>query len=46
MKKKSKIRNGYALALKKRCKGGKHKSKKIKRISGKNKQKEILNEIF
>lgn len=43
MKKKSKIRNAHSVAAKKR-KAGKIKSKKDKRVNGKNLQTEFLKE--
>lgn len=46
MKKKKSTRNAYVMAMKKRCKGGKHRSKKDKRKSGKNKEREILDEKY
>jgi hypothetical protein len=39
-------RNEYVVAMKKSRKGGPMKNKKDKRKSGKNKQKEILEEVF
>jgi hypothetical protein len=42
MKKKLSTRNPYCVAMKKHCKGGKHRSKKDKRKSGKNKEREFL----
>ena len=44
MKKKSKIRNGIAVAMNKSRKGGVMSNKKTKRKNGKNKQREYLNE--
>lgn len=36
--KKKKIRNEFVIAMRKRCKGGKHQSKKNRRKSNKNKE--------
>jgi hypothetical protein len=43
--KKQSIRNPVAVAMAKRCKSGKMRSKKDARKSGKNKQREILKEV-
>lgn len=35
-------RNGFVVAMQKRCKAAKHKNKKEKRKSGKNKYRDLL----
>lgn len=46
MKNKSAGRNQYAIAMNKKAKGGKMRSKKDKRKNGKNKVKAYLNEDY